>query len=227
MSIRRKISGLFQSFHLSSWSRKAACHCVGRGRPIAFEPLEDRRLLSYAPVAVDDLYHVDEGAMLTVAALEGVLANDMDGDGDPLTAVLDSGPSNGTVTLNADGSFDYAPDAGFRGLDSFTYFGNDGTADSFAPAQVSLRMEPPQLLADINSWSWDCPRDFVQVGETVVFVASDVAHGPELWVTDGTPEGTSLTDTAASYANRVVYFDLVGHREAVAAFPVLLGDNDP
>ncbi len=187
-----KVAELFKSFWKPCSSGKATCRCVGRRRPIALEPLEDRRLLSYAPVAVDDLYCADEGATLTVAAIEGVLANDMDGDGDSLTAFLDSGPSNGSVTLKADGSFDYTPDAGFRGFDSFTYFVNDGTVDSFASAQVSLRVEPPQLLADINPWSWDYPYDFVQVGENVVFVACDVAHGDELWVTDGTPEGTMV-----------------------------------
>ena len=39
-------------------------------------------------------------------------------------------PANGTVTLNADGSFTYTPNANFNGTDSFTYTANDGTADS-------------------------------------------------------------------------------------------------
>ena len=59
-----------------------------------------------------------------------MLGNDSDVDGDALTAVLVSGPANGTLTLNADGSFTYTPDANFNGTDSFTYKANDGTADS-------------------------------------------------------------------------------------------------
>ena len=47
--------------------------------------------------------------MLTVAA-PGVLGNDTDADGDPLTAQLVTGPANGTLALNADGSFTYTPD---------------------------------------------------------------------------------------------------------------------
>jgi PKD repeat protein len=39
------------------------------------------------PVAVDDAYATDEDVTLSVAA-PGVLANDSDADGDPLTAVL-------------------------------------------------------------------------------------------------------------------------------------------
>ena len=35
-----------------------------------------------------------------------------------------------TVTLNADGSFSYTPNANFFGVDGFSYLVNDGTADS-------------------------------------------------------------------------------------------------
>ena len=77
------------------------------------------------PCAVDDEYSIDEDNTLDVAA-PGVLDNDSDLDGDPLTAVLMSGPSNGALTLNADGSFTYTPNANFNGEDSFTYVANDG-----------------------------------------------------------------------------------------------------
>ena len=59
-----------------------------------------------------------------------VLANDSDPDGNPLTAILVSGPSNGSLTLNADGTFNYTPNSGFTGTDSFTYKANDGALDS-------------------------------------------------------------------------------------------------
>jgi hypothetical protein len=57
--------------------------------------------------------------VLNVSA-PGVLANDTDIDGDSVTAVLVSGTSNGILILNADGSFDYTPNANFNGTDSFT-----------------------------------------------------------------------------------------------------------
>jgi hypothetical protein len=82
-----------------------------------------------APVANNDAYTTDEDTVLTVLA-PGVLGNDTDADGDPLTAALVSSTSNGTLALNADGSFDYTPNAGFNGSDSFTYHANDGTVDS-------------------------------------------------------------------------------------------------
>ncbi|MDE8653109.1 tandem-95 repeat protein [Novosphingobium album (ex Liu et al. 2023)] len=81
------------------------------------------------PVAVADAYSVNEDNTLTVALASGVLANDTDADLDPLTAVLVSGAAHGTLTLNADGSFTYAPNADFHGEDTFTYKANDGTVN--------------------------------------------------------------------------------------------------
>ncbi|MEJ2559487.1 MAG: Ig-like domain-containing protein, partial [Anaerolineae bacterium] len=82
-----------------------------------------------APVAVDDAYTTDEDVPLNAAA-PGVLGTDTDADGDPLTAVLVSDVSNGTLSLAPNGSFSYTPDLNFNGTDSFTYVANDGQADS-------------------------------------------------------------------------------------------------
>ncbi len=70
-----------------------------------------------------------------------MLANDTDVEGDPLTAVLVDTPQHGTLTLNADGSFTYTPDANFNGTDSFTYKANDGQADTNA-ATVTITVNP-------------------------------------------------------------------------------------
>ncbi len=81
------------------------------------------------PIAVNDGPY---GAVVDVAlnvGVPGVLGNDTDVDfGDTLTASVVTGPSNGTLTLNANGSFIYTPTA--AGPDIFTYQANDGTADS-------------------------------------------------------------------------------------------------
>ena len=82
-----------------------------------------------APVANSNPYTTPVDTALVVAAL-GVLGNDRDAEGDPLTAVLDSGPAVGELTFNADGSFVYTPPPGFTGLVTFTYHASDGLADS-------------------------------------------------------------------------------------------------
>ncbi|MEX0956670.1 MAG: tandem-95 repeat protein [Rhizobiaceae bacterium] len=82
-----------------------------------------------APVAVADSYSTDEDTPFAVPLAFGVLANDTDGDGDTLHAILASPAGHGAVTLNDDGTFTYAPDANYSGSDSFTYTVNDGTVD--------------------------------------------------------------------------------------------------
>ena len=59
-----------------------------------------------------------------------VLANDRDPEGTPLTAVRVSGPTKGTLTFNANGTFTYRPNAGFIGTDTFTYRASDGVLQS-------------------------------------------------------------------------------------------------
>ncbi len=92
------------------------------------------------PVARVDAYSTDEDTPLTVAAA-GVLANDEDPNGEPLEALLVSGPTHGILTLNADGSFTYTPNADFNGADGFTYQASDGALNSEAIA-VSLTIRP-------------------------------------------------------------------------------------
>lgn len=79
-----------------------------------------------APLANDDVFYVASAATLSVGASAGVLANDNDGDEDPLTAVLVSAPAHAaSFALNADGSFTYTRDGTYV-EDSFTYRAYDG-----------------------------------------------------------------------------------------------------
>ncbi|MBK9121838.1 MAG: tandem-95 repeat protein [Chloroflexi bacterium] len=108
-----------------------------------------------APVAVSDAYSTDEDVALNVAAL-GVLDNDTDIDGNPLTAIKVTDPSSGTVTVNADGSFIYTPNANFNGSDSFTYRANDGTADSnIATVTITVNAVNDAPVAVDDSYSTD------------------------------------------------------------------------
>ena len=102
-----------------------------------------------APVASNDnVSGIAQGDSITVTSAQGVLANDTDADSDPLTAQLISGPSNGTVTLNADGSFTYTHDNSSNGSDSFTYVANDSIADSnIATVNLSIDLNTPPIAA--------------------------------------------------------------------------------
>jgi|GEM_PF-2713783 len=93
-----------------------------------------------APVAFDDAYTTPQDENLSVDD-PGVLLNDDDPDGDPLTAILvSSAQTVGNLLLSPDGSFEYEPN-GFIGVESFTYKANDGTADS-NEATVTFTVTP-------------------------------------------------------------------------------------
>jgi VCBS repeat-containing protein len=86
--------------------------------------------LNDRPVAQNDAYSVLANRQLVVNAAAGVLANDTDADSPRAQTVLvpqESGPSNGTLVLNPNGSFTYQPRNGFSGTDSFTYRVSGGT----------------------------------------------------------------------------------------------------
>jgi len=103
-----------------------------------------------APVVVSDSYVVSQGTSLVIEA-PGLLANDSDPDGDALTAILQTGASNGALQFGSDGSFVYVPQAGFVGDDGFSYRATDGSLESDT-ASVSLQVvggEPaPEAVPD-------------------------------------------------------------------------------
>lgn len=89
------------------------------------------------PEANDDLYILDEEAVLSPTSELGLLANDLDADGDSFTALLVDAPANGDLALELDGTFHYQPNLDFFGVDSFTYAIDDGDQVS-RPATVTL-----------------------------------------------------------------------------------------
>ena len=137
-----------------------------------------------APTAAADAYSTAEDTTLTVAA-PGVLANDSDPDGDPLSAVLVSGPSHGTLTLNPDGSFTYTPAANYNGTDSFTYQASDGTLTSNL-ATVTI------TVSAVN----DAPTVTVAAGGTCG--TNDRSGTINLTVGDVDSAATALTLSASS-----------------------------
>ena len=94
-------------------------------------------ILNEKPQSNFDVYETAENVSLNINEIEGVLSNDSDLEGDSLTATLINDVSNGTLTLNSNGSFTYVPNNGFKGSDSFTYSTHDGTEPS-VPTTVRI-----------------------------------------------------------------------------------------
>ena len=113
-------------------------------RTIRVQPTNDR------PIAEADQYSIAFGHVLEVRVQDGVLLNDFDGEGQPLTVDPLTGPENGSLTLNAGGAFTYVPAVTFFGEDSFTYRVGDGEAFSNSGV-VSLSVEIDSLAGDFDS----------------------------------------------------------------------------
>ncbi len=80
-----------------------------------------------------------------------VLGNDSDPDGDPLTVTSASAP-NGTVTINADGTLRYTPNANFNGTDTITYSisdGQGGTATATVTVTVGAVNDAPTAVGTL------------------------------------------------------------------------------
>ncbi len=139
-------------------------------------------LSNTAPDAADDAYTINEDTPLSVAA-PGVLANDSDGDGDSLTVTGHTGPANGSVTVNADGSLLYTPDSDFSGSDSFTYDIGDGNGGSDT-ATVNITVDP------VND-----PPDALDDSPTT---NEDTSVNIDVLANDSDVDGDALTVTGAS-----------------------------
>ena len=139
-------------------------------------------VLNSGPLANDDTAHTPAGTPVAIP----VLANDNDPDGDVLSLTLTpvTAPSNGVVTLLADGNVIYTPDAGFSGVDAFVYEVCDGFG-ACDTAQVAVTVSatdadnmPPTAVADNSHTLQDTPVD-------VIVLPNDVD-----------PEGQLLTVTS-------------------------------
>ncbi len=160
-------------------------------------------------VANDDSYF----GFVDTAINGNVLDNDSDPEGDnqsvDTTATPVSGPTNGTVSINADGTFTYTPNTGFFGNDEFVYeIFDDGTPEARAQATVYLTIANPgnEILAvdDINDTYVNLPVSGSvatndenidgPAGTEVFTLVTDVANGTLVFNADGTYTYTPNTD---------------------------------
>jgi hypothetical protein len=147
-----------------------------------FQPRND------VPVAVADAASSPDGQVV----VGNVLQNDTDPDLDPLQATLLAAPTNGSATLDPDGTFAYTPRAGFDAVDAFTYVVSDGQGGS-ATGVVTIDVdaastEPTDtggtLPEDCDTpATWYADRDGDGFGDPGSSLEACAAPG---WVADGT-----------------------------------------
>ncbi|MEA2887182.1 MAG: large repetitive protein [Bradyrhizobium sp.] len=165
-----------------------------------------------APVAANGAASGNEDSVIT-----GTLsARDVDSASLTYSRIADA--THGSVTVNADGTFSYTPNADFNGNDSFTYKANDGALDSnvatvtlavgavndapsFAKGvdQVSNEDAGPQAIAGWATAISAGPAD--EAGQTVGFVVSGNSNPGLFAAAPSIAPGGTLTYTAAANAN--------------------------
>jgi len=105
-----------------------------------------------SPIGMGESYNTNEDTPLIPDPGGGVLANDSDPDGDPITAVLVSPPQHSSsFSLNSDGSFSYQPAANYNGPDAFTYrVSANGATTGVLTASITVAPvnDPPVASAD-------------------------------------------------------------------------------
>ena len=146
------------------------------------------------PSTNGESYRTHHSQLLSVGASDGLLANDWDKDLDPLAVTLNSNVAHGVLALQGNGAFDYTPNAGYVGADSFTYRITDGVWIS-APITVSLAVRNSSPVANTDSYSihHDSPlTDNVKVGDwdgdadaTTAALVGNVSHGVLNFNNDG------------------------------------------
>ena len=108
----------------------------------------------------------DEDTPVTVS----VLGNDSDVDGDTLSVVGTTAPSNGSIVDHGDGTITYTPDADFNGSDSFTYTisdGNGGTDTATVTVTVDPVNDAPDAVDDARSTPEDTPVTIPVLGNDI------------------------------------------------------------
>jgi VCBS repeat-containing protein len=183
------------------------------------------------PVALPDAYDVPEDSVLTVPAGAGVLANDTDAETHPLSAVLVSGPAQGALTLNSDGSLRYDPGATFQSLAggqssavTFTYLTRDGTSES-STATVTVTVKGVNDAPVVRSDQYTTDENTVLTVAAPGVLANDTdaenqalaAHlvsGP----TAGTLSAPLAGDGSFAFDPRVAFDGLDTGQSATATF---------
>jgi hypothetical protein len=177
------------------------------------------------PTATDDGYAVDEDQPLSIDA-PGVLSNDDDANGDGLTAVLGTGPSNAqSFQLNADGSFSFTPEAEFSGQVTFTYQASDGqVASNTATVTITVNEVNDPPIFQVGDDQTTSSTISSLSGETVVGWATGIGPGPP----DEVAAGQTVTSFEITTTNDAAFIALpavspagtLTYRPQIAVLPI-------
>ncbi|WP_373080753.1 retention module-containing protein, partial [Zhongshania sp.] len=143
--------------------------------------------INIAPIAVDDVIEGDEDSTIVIQVVD----NDSDENGDDLTVIDVTLPTNGSAVINDDGSISYTPNENFNGTDSFEYTiddGNGGTDTATVTVNVNPVNDPP-VAGELDDRSYS---DADNINLDVSSAFSDVENDSLTYSASGLPAGLSI-----------------------------------
>ena len=101
------------------------------------------------PMALDDIFTVSNNS----TQIFNVSLNDTDTDDglDLASIVVTSGPSNGLIVINDNGTITYIHDGSSTSSDLLTYTINDNSGVTSNSASVSISIRPPDAISDLTA----------------------------------------------------------------------------
>ncbi len=138
--------------------------------------------ITVTPTGVDDSATTDVGTPVTLSVL------DNDASASSVVVGTASNPANGTAVVNPDGTITYTPDAGFSGLDTFTYTACVPATDpALCYTRTATVLVRPIGVDDIATTPTNTPV-------VIDVVDNDGANGLVVSATTDPPHGTVVTN---------------------------------
>jgi hypothetical protein len=128
-------------------------------------------------MVADSDYHMTPFDTALSVPAPGFLSNDLL-ECQPYDVVITSAPTDGTLTDNGGGGFDYTPDGGFTGVDQFSYEIHDPNQQVMANSVVTIYVQPPPCAAVDDAYATDID---VGLGEVAPGVLANDTVCPALW----------------------------------------------
>jgi hypothetical protein len=193
------------------------------------------------PDASPDAYTTSRDVALDVPA-PGVLANDLvnaaviasfgvTGGQQTTLGFPTTTSGGGTITLQADGRFTYAPAAGFIGVDEFRYVLTNSGGSSTTSVTLTILPPPPAASADTYTTPQNTPLEIAQPGllaNDVLSTASVVSYGATTGLEQksvGTSTATAQGGTVIANADGSFRYDAAANFTGTDSFKYVIGNG--
>ncbi|MFN8285574.1 MAG: Ig-like domain-containing protein [Chitinophagales bacterium] len=143
-------------------------------------------LTNHAPVANNDYVTTPRNSPPIVI---NELANDNDPDGDALQVTITNAPDHGTYTLNANGTINYSPNAGFFGYDTIAYTICDPIGSTLPRPLCDNAIVVIYVSPDNDA----VPNDAPVAVDDFAYICADANVQLNLLFNDADPNGDAIT----------------------------------